>query len=1548
MRDIAIVGMGCRFPGANDLDSYWNLLKSGARQFHSVPASRWDNTPYFDPDDKRSSGKSYTDQVAYLDPIDQFDAVHYRMSPRRVRSMDPQHRLLLDVSREAIQDAGWERRPYDKVNTGVYFALSTADFVQLTPGVMGMEPYSVPGSLLNMAAATVSQYYDLGGPSFTLDSACSSGLTALGEAVTALRAGICNEALVGGAYLNLIPVSLVGFSRVGALSSAGVCRPFDKRADGFVLSEGVGAVVLRPLDDALAAGDRVYAVVRGVGCSNDGTTDGPMTPREDGQVRAMVRAYRDADVPANSVGLIEAHGTATIVGDRVELSSLKSVRAADDTDARSGGVERCYLSSVKSQIGHSLTASGLASLIKTALALHHRQIPPQPATDVEESLGLADAGLQLPETLTPWHAEGGTPRRAGINSFGFGGTNVHVVMEEAPPVTRAPEPATPTPELFVFSAGTMDLLREHLTRFLRLSAEDPTMSLTGLATTLASRNLLRARLAVVADSWDELRTRIGTALPLLAEGRTGALGEGCYAVGRAVRAGDRAVALVYPGQGSQRPGMLLDLYERYPAFRRRADELDDVVGSSQGFSALRAVYGDTAATTEGQQRLTGTDVCQPTLGVLELAATRLVEACGVLPTVTLGHSVGEFPAAAAAGVISDAETVLMMAERGAAMRAAEADRRGGMMAVQVGADRIDALATGIAGIWPACYNHPRQTVVAGTTAALEEFQARCAEQQISTHVLAVSNAFHTPLLDGVRERVRETVTSRTLTRPERTFVSCVGGDANDDPAALREYWERHASSPVRFAQAAVAAYEAGARIFVQVAGGQALLATLRHNLADAEGCHYVALSGDEPDDGRSFLNGLAQLTALGVDVDATPLTGRRGALLDLPVSPLANRSYPLPPWPDVDQLLDRPTAEPVVVGSIEPQITSTAPSRVQEDQPVSEIVNLFRDQIALLRSLDPSGMRSAGATPTASAPVPPSVPHNTVPAGPAEPAATPVAVPAIVPAPIGTPTLTPPTDNRFNEIRDVVYGQVARISAFPVSQFTGTELLVQELGFDSLMVTELLTALARSWPQLKSSAAELPKRPTLAEMVTAIAEVLGVQAPAPQPSGAVLGGLPPAAAAAPTASEPAPEPAPGPRHAMPAEIDGTVRPENGLAELAEVVEHDAALAELGRNPYFLTHEANIKDTTRVAGRELICFSSYNYLGLSGHPRVNEEVIAAVTRYGTSVSASRFLSGNRPLHDELESGLSALLGTDDALVMVSGHATNVSVIGHLVGPGDLIVHDELAHDSIMQGCALSGATRRPFTHNDPAALDAVLTRHRRSHRRCLIVVEGAYSMDGDLADVPALIEVKQRHGALLMIDEAHSIGVVGEHGGGVGEYFDVDRSAVDLWSGTMSKALASCGGYVAGNRTLIDYLKYTVPGFVYSVGITPANTAATLGALKVMRDEPERISRLAANSRLFLRLAQQAGVNTGTSKDSPVIPCIVGDSQRTLALSHALFDRGVSVNPIMYPGVPDELARLRFFVTSEHTPEQIERTIQILAEELSRLGVPATLLAPAPA
>lgn len=307
-----------------------------------------------------------------------------------------------------------------------------------------------------------------------------------------------------------------------------------------------------------------------------------------------------------------------------------------------------------------------------------------------------------------------------------------------------------------------------------------------------------------------------------------------------------------------------------------------------------------------------------------------------------------------------------------------------------------------------------------------------------------------------------------------------------------------------------------------------------------------------------------------------------------------------------------------------------------------------------------------------------------------------------------------------------------------------------------------------------------------------------------------------------------------------------------------------------------------------------------------------------------------------MHQELERELAALLRTEDAIALVSGHATNVTVIGHLVGEGDLVIHDSLAHDSILQGAKLSGATRRPFPHNDHAALDAMLAAIRPHYRRVLILIEGVYSQDGDIPDLPAMIEVKKKHRALLMIDEAHSVGVLGATGGGVGEYFDVDRTDVELWSGTMSKALAGCGGYVAGSHELIQFLKYTTPGFVYSVGITPMNAAASLAAMRQLRAEPETLDVLRRNSQLFLQLAKDAGINTGDTKDTPVIPCIVGDSLETLELSNALLVRGINVNPILYPAVPEDLARLRFFVTSCHTEDQIRFTVKVLAEELAGL------------
>jgi 8-amino-7-oxononanoate synthase len=373
-----------------------------------------------------------------------------------------------------------------------------------------------------------------------------------------------------------------------------------------------------------------------------------------------------------------------------------------------------------------------------------------------------------------------------------------------------------------------------------------------------------------------------------------------------------------------------------------------------------------------------------------------------------------------------------------------------------------------------------------------------------------------------------------------------------------------------------------------------------------------------------------------------------------------------------------------------------------------------------------------------------------------------------------------------------------------------------------------------------------------------------------------------------------------------------------------------------KNPYFTLHERVTNDTSLIEGREFVNFSSYNYIGLSGDPDVNRAAAEAIERYGTSVSASRLASGEKPLHREFEHEIADFLGCEDAIVMVGGHATNVSVIGHMFGPQDLIVHDSLAHDSILAGIKLSGARRRPFPHNDYEALDQMLRQIRGGVRRVLIAVEGVYSMDGDIAPLDKMIEVKKRHNALMLVDEAHSLGVLGKTGAGVGEHFNVNRSDVELWMGTLSKSLASCGGYIAGSSALAQYLKYTNPGFVYSVGISPANAAAALAALRKMRAHPELITMLHERSRFFLELCRERGINTGMSDGSAVIPCIVGSSADCLRLSQALAARQINVQPILYPAVEEALTRLRFFVTARHSEAQLRMTADALAEEWHRI------------
>ncbi|WP_416371165.1 aminotransferase class I/II-fold pyridoxal phosphate-dependent enzyme [Streptomyces sp. MB09-01] len=1097
--------MACRFPGARDVNQYWRLLTAPRTQFSTIPDSRWRAAAFLG-DSLRDTSSAYTDTMALLPDVGHFDAAHYGIPPRRARAMDPQHRLLIDLAREAIQDAGWEADGFDREETSVITALTESGYRelstmqlrmrQLTGGEFGaratdprwpetvravdaLHGTSVAGLLLNMGPNTISSVFDLHGESYALDSACSGGLMAVANAVHALRAGRSRIALAGGAQLILAPDLLVGLCRIGALSRSGRCLPFGAQADGFVLGEGAGVLVLRPLADALAAADRVYAVIRGVGTANDGTVQGGMYPRAAGQLRALRRAYRDADLPPDAVGYLEAHGTGTTVGDPVELDVLRELRGERAAPA--------HLGAVKAVIGHSLNSAGMAGLIKSVLAVQRGVIPPQPEFEPADRSALDAARLTVATEPTPW-PDDGRPRRAGVSAFGFGGTGVHLVVEEC----AAPERPAPAggPHHLVLSARDRAGLARHARELAHTLTEDRP-PLAAVADTLVRRALLTERLDVVAQDAADAVARLTSAAEAVEAGRGGEPGPG----------------------GKSGPG-------------------------------------------------------------------------------------------------------------------------------------------------------PRP----------------------------------------VTERV-------------------------------------------------------------------------------------------------------------------PPCT--------LPPSPLAPRRH----W---------------VV-----------------DESARELPD---------------------------------------PAGPVDP---PGAAPALS---LAVPPVTPPRPDG-ERAAVVVLEEVSRTGVFPLSDLSERMTLVTDLGFDSLMLQELEVGIGKRVPGFRTEELFSPDL-TVGRLIALVD---------------------------PDRAEPAPPVQAPLREALPEWGAGTASVDD-FPEVGRFEERLGAIADSGAQyPYFRVHEGNIRDTTVIGGRAYLSFGSYNYLGISGHPAVNEAAHRAVDRYGTSVSASRVLSGERDLMVRLERTLAEFLGVGDCLTLVSGHATNVTAIGHLVGAQDLVVHDALAHDSILQGCALSGAARRPFAHNDIGQLEHMLRLNRSRFRRVLIAVEGAYSMDGDLVDLPAVIELKKRYGALLMVDEAHSIGTVGEHGRGVGEFFGVDRSDVDLWMGTLSKAFASCGGYLGGSARMVRWLRHTLPGFVYSVGLTPANAAAALAATELIAAEPHRVRALRRNARLFLGLAASAGLATGSSADTPIVPCILGDSARTLRVAGGLFDRGIIVDPIVHPAVEDGLSRLRFFLTSEHREDDIRRAVSVLAEEVASTG-----------
>ncbi len=875
---IAIVGMGCRFPGGADSpEAFWSLLVNGVDAISEVPRARWDVERIFDADTSRP-GTTNSRHGGFLDGIDMFDPGFFGISPREASRMDPQQRLFLEVAWEALDDAGIDVERLGGTDTGVFAGLHShaSDYFWFDlPTPERMDAFTGPGTSHNIVTGRLSYLFDFHGPSLIVDTACSSSLVAIHLACQSLREKECSVALAGGVNLILSPQFTIALSRLQVLSPDGRCRAFDSRANGFVRSEGCGVIVLKRLADARAAGDRILALVRGSAMNQDGRTNGITAPNSQSQQRVIGRALANAGVTGAQVGYVETHGTGTALGDPIEIEALSVVMG----QPRPAG-ERCVLGAGKSNIGHAEGAAGVAGVIKAVLSLQHKAMAPVVHFQrLNPHISLEGTPFEIPTSLRPWEANG-APRLAGVSSFGWSGTNAHVVLEEAPAV-EDPESGASGPWLLPVSARSEGALRELASRYkdlLKSGADES--SLRDICYSASARRTHHDyRIAIEGNTREQLVEGLDAYLQGQPGWRT--------SQGRAVSGRRAPVVFVFSGQGPQWWGMGRELLARNAVFRERIEQCAAALSTMGGWSLM-----DALAAGEAASRLRETEVAQPAIFAVQVALAAVWESWGVVPAAVVGHSVGEIAAAVVAGAMSLEEGMRVAYNRGRFMQ--EATGAGRMTAVEIGQDEASRVVRPFAGrVSIAAVNAGSSCVLSGDAAAIDAIVSGLAARGILCRPLPVNYAFHSVQMEGAARKLAEALGHVKSAAPRIPLVSTVTGQLVTGASLDAAYWASNVRQTVLFAPAIDALAARGHRLFLEIGPHPVLGSSIVSS--GQEGSRRVAL----PSLHRARPEQESLLATLGaLYVEGYPIDWRRiqpaGRVLGLPRYPWQRERYWLP------------------------------------------------------------------------------------------------------------------------------------------------------------------------------------------------------------------------------------------------------------------------------------------------------------------------------------------------------------------------------------------------------------------------------------------------------------------------------------------------------------------------------------------------------------------------------------------------------------------------------------------------------------------------------